>query len=201
MHSVDNGLHRFALGATLAGMALGCASHHYEEAPRGQTSTAENAPAAGQKNEMSDGEITSTVNAFIDGETAKAELARNNASTVEVRNFASSILSDTSSIKSDLGGIAQKMTMVPALDDDAKKFISTSNATLNSLKDKHGSDFDKTYIDSTIKDHRQMLDLLDNKLIPNAKLPELAGTLRNVRAKVSRHLMDAEQIQPSLAAI
>jgi putative membrane protein len=60
--------------------------------------------------------------------------------------------------------------------------------TLASPKTTTGSDFDRAYIDAQVKAHQEVLDALDNKLIPNAQDASLKANLQQVRPTVAQHL-------------
>ena len=63
-------------------------------------------------------------------------------------------------------------------------------------KELDGKPFDKVYINHEIVFHKQVLDLIDEKLLPGAKNEELQGLLVKVRGGVALHLEHAEKIQP-----
>ena len=61
-----------------------------------------------------------------------------------------------------------------------------------------GTAFDRTYIDAQVREHTQVLSLLDDRLIPHAQNADLTKTLRAVRSKVAGHLEMAKDIQATL---
>jgi len=61
-----------------------------------------------------------------------------------------------------------------------------------------GAEFDRTYIDAQVREHAQVLGLLDDRLIPHAQNADLTKTLRAVRSKVAGHLKMAKDIQSTL---
>ena len=61
-----------------------------------------------------------------------------------------------------------------------------------------GAGFDRAYIDHEVRYHQQVLDALDNTLIPGAQNAELKALLQQVRPNVAAHLERAKSIQTSL---
>ena len=62
----------------------------------------------------------------------------------------------------------------------------------------HGADFDRAYIAHEITMHQNVLNTLDQTLIPNAQNAELKALLQKVRPLIESHLQMAQQIQTSL---
>jgi hypothetical protein len=60
------------------------------------------------------------------------------------------------------------------------------------------SDFDKSYIDAQVKEHKAVVDLIDNQLAPNAKSSEVKALLQSLRPKIEGHLKQAQAIQKAL---
>ena len=63
------------------------------------------------------------------------------------------------------------------------------------LKGASDDEFDKAYIDQVVAFHQNLLDLIDNTLMPNVKNQELAALLFGLFAPLCDHLERAQQIQ------
>ena len=61
-----------------------------------------------------------------------------------------------------------------------------------------GIDFDKAYIDQNVILHLDVLESLDNRVMPSASSEELKALLYNMFAALSDHLEHALQVQESL---
>ena len=61
-----------------------------------------------------------------------------------------------------------------------------------------GAAFDKAYIDHEVAYHQQVLDAVDNTLIPGAKNEQLKALLVKVRPAFVAHLEHAKQLQTKL---
>ena len=72
---------------------------------------------------------------------------------------------------------------------------SDADADRDALKGKKGADFDRAYVDDEVKAHQQVLDTIDNQLLPNAQNPELKQLITSVRPVIAQHLDHAKQLQ------
>jgi putative membrane protein len=77
------------------------------------------------------------------------------------------------------------------LKDDGK-------ANLEKLKGLSGKEFDKAYIDGEITLHQKVIDVADNKLVPNVKNEELKALLVKVRPTLESHREHAEKVKGML---
>ena len=66
------------------------------------------------------------------------------------------------------------------------------------LRQLSGAAFDRAYIDHEVTYHQQVLDALDNTLIPNAKNDQLKSLLSKVRPAFVARLEHAKQLQASV---
>ena len=61
-----------------------------------------------------------------------------------------------------------------------------------------GTNFDASYVDTQVKEHQTVLDLLDQKLIPAAKSADVKAYLADVRPKIALHLQHARDLQKAM---
>jgi predicted outer membrane protein len=59
-------------------------------------------------------------------------------------------------------------------------------------------DFDKSFLDTTIKEQQDFLDTLDTHLVPEAQNADLKAMLERSRSKVADDLAAARSIKASL---
>jgi putative membrane protein len=79
-----------------------------------------------------------------------------------------------------------------SLESDAQNNTTT-------LASESGADFDKGYVDTQVKEHQAVLDLIDQQLLPNTKDANVKTFVTGVRAKVAMHLQHAKDLQAALA--
>ena len=149
---------------------------------------------------LTDEQIVAVANAANDGEVQLAKLALTKAKNGKVKQFAMHMQTDHgAAMKKDQSMITSKK-MSPSDNAVAMQLKSDAQSTMDSLKTMAGADFDKAYIDSQVKMHQQVLDLIDNKLLPAAKDADLKADLQAIRPKIADHLKMASDIQASLSA-
>jgi putative membrane protein len=146
---------------------------------------------------LDEGQIAGVIHTADEGEIAQARQAVRNAKSDRVKQFAQHMVTDHSAAEAKLTALHIPSTSSPesAISDGLR---SKSREIMEHLKSATGSDFDREYIGAQVMEHTKVLDLLDNKLIPNAQNAELRKTLQEIRAKVESHLTMAEKIQSEI---
>ncbi len=147
---------------------------------------------------LSDEQIVAIVIAANTGEVQQAQLVKDRSHNAQVKKLAESIQADHQAISRDQQRLANKTKITPMQNQMSLQLSSDNKQALDTLRGKKGADFDREYIEIQIKEHRDLLDTLDNKLIPQAKNGELKSSLQNARSKVESHLRAAEDVQRGL---
>jgi putative membrane protein len=148
-------------------------------------------------NDMRIAQITDTANS---GEVEQGRYAALHATNARVKAFAQHMVSAHTAIGQKMTAVLHKEGIIPAVSAESTKLGAGAQETLASLKTMTGSDFDKAYIDAQVKAHQEVLDALDNKLIPNAQDASLKVNLQQIRPMVAEHLKEAQDIQKTLEA-
>lgn len=151
----------------------------------------------------SDAEILSVVMAVNDGEVQMAEMAKKSADSADVKTFAGMM---STHHQQGMGKVRtlQGKTKIELKDNDlTAKVKNDATQNMAMLRDKKGKEFDRLYMDSQVRMHKDALDVLDNRLIPGITNGEVKTGVSEMRRQVADHLAKAEQIQkkldPSLA--
>jgi putative membrane protein len=173
--------------ASLAG-ACGGASQQTE--PRPPVTTSASVPAAA----MTDAQIVAVTGAANSAEVEQGQLAAAVATDPRVRAFAHHMIRDHRDMMNDQSGLEQRLRIAPEPNDTSSKVTSDATQTLDQLKNRSGNDFDRAYIASQIKGHKDLLNTIDTRLLPNAHDSSLRDHLRDVREKVKGHLEEAQFI-------
>ncbi|AKV02073.1 hypothetical protein AKJ09_08736 [Labilithrix luteola] len=152
----------------------------------------------GAKEKMTDSDIAAVVNAANSGQMELAQLAAKNAQSGQVKSFASMMVTQQKDVANKAKTVEQTARIAPTDNDVSLQLKSDTETTLTTLKGQKGKDFDRTYMDSQVKIQREVLDTIDNKLMPAAQNGELKTHLTDVRKKVSDNLTKAQQIDDKL---
>ncbi|MCL2724182.1 MAG: DUF4142 domain-containing protein [Polyangiaceae bacterium] len=148
---------------------------------------------------LSDAEIIGIESALNKGEIELAELAVKNAKTAQVRNFATMMINQHKAAETKMKKVAQSASLLPSDTDTSTQLKTEVQSTAQTLKTQKGADFDKAYMDSQVKMHKDALNTIDNKLVPSATNSELKDHLTDVRKHIVLHLTHAEHIADNLA--
>ncbi|MET0594267.1 MAG: DUF4142 domain-containing protein [Polyangiaceae bacterium] len=147
---------------------------------------------------ITDDQILYVLHAANLAEMDQARVAQKKAKNPRVKRFADMMIKHHGEADTKGNDVAKKIhaSLAPSqtsnrLEAEAKQFTSNIAAE----KDK---DFDRTYIDAQVKEHRAVLDSIDRELLPAVRGNEVKDLIQAVRSKVQGHLEEAEQIQKGL---
>lgn len=127
-----------------------------------------------------------------------ARLAQSRSSNEEIRSYAQRMVGDHTEVSQSAIELATKLNVTlqdNPISQGLKVGSETDFARLQALR---GEEFDKAYIDHKVILYQNMLDTIDNELMPSASNYELKALLFNLFSPFSLHLDDAQKIQESL---
>ena len=147
---------------------------------------------------VTDAQIASIVVTANQVDIDAGTLAQKTTRNTEVKAFAEMMVRDHGGVNKSAVELVTRLKVTPednptsqSLKDGGKKNV----ANLNKLK---GAAFDRAYLDYEVVYHTQVLDALDNTLIPGAKNAELKALLVKVRPAFVAHLEHARHLQASV---
>lgn len=167
----------------------------------GSATTNEGSMQAKQVTNLSDGDIFAIEDAANNGEIQMAELARKQGAGAQVKDFAAMMITHHRDAENKLKALAKKQNITSKDNDVSNKLKSDVSAMVSDLRSKKGKDFDRAYIDDQVKAHRDVLDIVDNQLIPSVQNTDLKSHLTDVRRTVADHLQKAEDIQSKMQPV
>lgn len=135
----------------------------------------------------------------VDIEAGK--LAKNKASHKDVQGYAYRMIEEHTDVNKQATELATKLKVTPQDNAISKSLKAGGKKNLDKLNGlMRGHEFDKAYIDGEVKLHQQVIEVADEKLVPNVKNEELKALLIKVRPALISHLEHAKQLQAVLAA-
>lgn len=143
---------------------------------------------------MSNPEILGVLNTINRSEIDAGQLAKQKASTQEVRAFASRMQNEHQMMMQNINQLAQRMNMQPQKPALASTLEKTHQETMEELRNKSGSDFDKAYIEYQVKMHEQSVDLVKNAA-DSVDNPNLKLHLRQTVPDLQNHLASAQSVE------
>jgi len=162
--------------------------------------TPDSASLAKTDRPLSDAEILGVAVAANDGELQMAEVAVKRATNDDVKQFAARM-------KAHHGAALQKgkqleaRTKLTNAESDVSAYLKSEVATtVKDLKDHEGKAFDRAYVASQVKAHREVLSAIDNRLVSSASNGEVKAMVLEMRRTVADHLTKAEELQKKIGA-
>jgi putative membrane protein len=147
---------------------------------------------------FTDGEILQIAHLANEGEIAQAKLALRKGQDPRVRKLAKMMLEDHAAADAKGTGIAKREGLVAADSAASSSLASDAGRATSTLRAESGPTFDEDYVNTQVKEHQDVLSLLDGRLLPEAKDPELRAFLAEVRARVAMHLQHAQSLQTTM---
>ena len=147
---------------------------------------------------LTDNQILGFTHAANLGEIEQGRLAQTKAKESKVKAFAAMMVKDHTDADNKGKALAKKANLVPEPSPATDSLKTGAEAATTALKNETGADFDKGYVDTQVKEHREVLESLDGKLIPSATNADLKTYLGDVRATVAMHLQHAEDLQKQM---
>ncbi len=147
---------------------------------------------------LTDAQILQVLHTANAGEIEQAKLAQAKSKDARVKKLAAMMLEDHT--KTDKKGVAlaKKAGLTPEPSPVSTSLESDAGGNTSSLKSDGAADFDKAYVDTQVKEHQAVLDLIDKQLIPSARNADLSALLASVRPAIAMHLLHATELQTAM---
>jgi putative membrane protein len=153
-------------------------------------------PVAGvSAEEVNDAQIASIVVTANQVDIDTGQLAASRATNGEVKKFARLMVTDHTGVNKAATDLAAKLKVTPQDNPTSQSLKADGEKSLTHLRTLKGAAFDKAYIDREVAYHQQVIDALDNTLIPGATNEELKALLVKVRPAFVAHLEHAKRLQ------
>jgi putative membrane protein len=153
----------------------------------------------GQANaHLKPGQLVAVMDALNRGEVAQAQLALGRAATDPARSFAQAMARDHAAALQQDAAVADSLKAAPEPSATLEHTERAGQQVMAELGKPAGRAFDQVYLDQQIHLHQAALDLIDQRLLPDASDPLLQGALREQRGTVAGHLQVAIQLRRKL---
>ncbi len=163
----------------------------------GTTSTKDQALAKTAK-PLSDAEVLGVAVAANDGEVTMAEMALKKANGADVKQFAGMMKTHHTQGLQKTKTLADKSKLGTSESDLSAALKSEVESAVKDMRDKDGKAFDRAYMDTQVRAHKDVLTAIDNRLVPSAQNGEVKTMLTEMRRVVADHLSKAEAIQKKM---
>lgn len=156
-------------------------------------------PALAQTGEApTDPQIAAIVVAANQADIDAAKLAKTHAKSADVKEFANTMIRDHEASNKQATALVKKLKVKPEPNPTSKSLAQGGKENVASLKKQKGAAFDKAYVDHEVEYHQQVIDAINQKLIPNAKNEQLKALLEKSVPVFQAHLDHAKKLQGEL---
>ena len=126
------------------------------------------------------------------------KLAESSASDPQVKAFGTQMVTDHTGVNKQATELVTKLGVTPEDNATAQSLKSGGVENVKNLSGLKGAAFDRAYVEHEVAYHQQVLDALDQTLIPSAQNAELKALLVKVRPAFVAHLEHAKMVEKSL---
>jgi putative membrane protein len=144
---------------------------------------------------LTDNQIAEIMQTANMAEVDAAKVAKERGQTQQIKDFAEHMIVEHKQNSKDAKALEKKVDIKPKSNTMAKDLKKDAKMELADVKKLKGLDFDKAYIKMQITMHQQLLNDLDQKLIPAAKNEHFKEYLQTTREHVVEHLSKAQNVQ------
>ena len=187
-------LETFTLACAFACLALGCEKTEDRSAATVVRDTTAAAPvtAVQPPTDREIAHILQTSNAVI---LRQASLAKSRLQRGAGRALADSLIADHTAYNLRAQRTFLAINTVPE-DNEHSEMLATRGAEARRrLEGNAEADFERSYIADVVTVHQQLIDLVDQILIANARDPFLKELLQEYRVMIERHLASARSVE------
>ena len=153
-----------------------------------------NALAATPKNKaLTDPQIAAILIAANEVDIDTAKFVESKTSSDLVKKYTQRITGEHTEANHQIKELDKQLGITPEETKLSKSIRSDRKRTVDRLKKLNGGKLDTAYLNDELVFHRQVIDILDNQLIPSASSEELKKLLIQLRPGLVSHLEFAEQ--------
>lgn len=164
-----------------------------------QANSSQSNPAvATQAEQLGDDQILKIMMAVDNGEIEASKEALKKQTSDEVKSYAKYLVDDHQKNLDKLKKLANQQGLQPKDSSLSQALDNGAKQTLSNLTQLQGKAFDKAYIDAMVKDHQKGMQVIESKLLPQAKNGEFKAAVEDFRKMVSEHLEKGLKIQKKL---
>jgi putative membrane protein len=148
---------------------------------------------------VDDAQIAAIVVAANQVDVDAGKLAAATSANAEVKKFAELMVTDHNSVNQAATELVTRLGVTPKESPTSQSLRAGGEKNLAHLRTLSGAAFDRAYLAHEVAYHQQVLDAVDQVLIPGASNAELEALLIKVRPAFVAHLEHARQLQQSLS--
>jgi len=146
---------------------------------------------------VNDAQIASIVVTANQVDIDAGKFAKSRSTNKDVKAFAELMVADHTGVNKSAKDLVTKLKVTPQDNPTSQSLKAGGDKNLAHLQTLKGAAFDQAYVDHEVAYHQQVIEALDNTLIPGATNEELRALLIKVRPAFVAHLEHAKHLQSS----
>ena len=148
---------------------------------------------------LSDAEMVDVVRVISDGEIRQGRLALGKAQNGQVRAFASKMITDHTIVGYSAAVVGNNMGATPSSSEVAGMVTRAGQVAIQAMNaTPQSADFDRSYMQLQVDEHRNVLAVLD-RMLENADTAAVRTFLTTARTGIARDLDEATRILGTLS--
>jgi putative membrane protein len=156
------------------------------------------APAPASTPMLTNAQILGVTRTADEGEIAQARLAQAKSKSARVLALAAMILRDHRDAEKKADALEAKDNLTRQSSPTSESLQTDADGFTRALKADTGAGFDKDYVQTQIREHEAVLDMIDRKLMPSASDADVKAYLEQIRVAVASHLEHARQVETDM---
>jgi putative membrane protein len=150
---------------------------------------------------LTDGQIAKVAETVDSGEIEQAREVQKKAKSPQVKKLAARLIQHHTKSKQKRQTLAKREELKLEESPVCEQLAAKAEQNLESIKAASApSEAERTFVDAQIAQHQEVLDLLDNRLIPSAVNADLKAQLEETRKMVESHIEEARKVKQAISA-
>jgi putative membrane protein len=142
---------------------------------------------------LDDGKILGVLDVANAGEIEQGELAMSRTNAPGVRSFARTMIDQHTEAKDEGRAVAKRVGVELEPSPMSNDLKGSSNQIVAVLRPMQKNRFDRAYMEAQITLHKQVLEMIDRHLLPEAASPDVKAFVSDIRTHVAHHLDSAQK--------
>lgn len=155
-------------------------------------------PAQADDSELTEAEILHIAMITNQFDVDFAELALQRTDNDEVHQIANMMIRDHGNIIEELEELIEDMGETPQESELSEELENQALEVKSDLGDEVGPQFDEIYITNEVEYHQELLDLINEELLPETDDRELSAFLANMTSELNAHLVYIQRMKPQI---
>lgn len=153
-----------------------------------------------QPGALNDAQVAGVTLSANRGEIDQATMYLARGRNAEARAFATEMQVAHATALNRQEALYRSLGLTPAPSETQAQLETDASQITAVLQVANVQTLDRTYIDSQVQAHTEVLQIIDEQLIPSATIPELQQELTGWREEIAAHLAEARDIQARFQA-